>query len=396
MRAALLGPLLPRVELLARLSGAAGHDDRADVRRLEHPELGVGEVVGALGELEAEAQVRLVGAVPPHRLRVGHARERQRDLVADQLPDRGDDGLGEGDHVVLLGEAHLDVELGELGLPVGAEVLVAVAAGDLEVPLQAADHEQLLEQLRALRQGVPAAGLQACRNQEVAGSFRRRPGERGRLDLDEAPGVEHLARSPVDLAAQPQRLRRSRAAQVQVAVAQPRLLADLDVVVDLEGQRGGLAQDLDGRRDDLDLTCRQVGVGVPCGPLRHLSGHPEAVLAAQPVRHALVTDDHLDDTGGVAEVEEGHTPVITPPGHPAGQRDGLADVRGTQGAGLVGAEHGGVLRIGAEAGGVARTARDAGGQPTRAVRRAAAAAGRRRAAPTCRPGQRPGRRSGCP
>src|SRR3712207_7044962 len=46
--------------------------------------------------------------------------------------------------------SHLDVELGELRLPVGAEVLVAVAAGDLEVALGAGHHEQLLEQLRAL------------------------------------------------------------------------------------------------------------------------------------------------------------------------------------------------------------------------------------------------------
>ena len=36
--AALLGPVLPGVELLAGLGGAARHDDGADVRRLEHPE----------------------------------------------------------------------------------------------------------------------------------------------------------------------------------------------------------------------------------------------------------------------------------------------------------------------------------------------------------------------
>ena len=41
------------------------------------------------------------------------------------------------EHVVLVDEAHLDVELGELRLPVGAEVLVAVAARDLVVALHA-------------------------------------------------------------------------------------------------------------------------------------------------------------------------------------------------------------------------------------------------------------------
>ena len=98
---------------------------------------------------------------------------------------RGHDGLGQLVEVLLVGEAHLDVELGELRLPVGAEVLVAVAAGDLVVALHAGDHEQLLEQLRRLRQGVPVAGLQAHRHEEVAGALGRRAGERRRLDVEE-------------------------------------------------------------------------------------------------------------------------------------------------------------------------------------------------------------------
>ena len=80
---------------------------------------------------------------------------------------------------------HLDVELGELGLAVGAEVLVAVAAGDLVVALHAGDHEQLLEQLRGLRQGVPGARLQARGHQEVARALGRRAGEGRGLDLEE-------------------------------------------------------------------------------------------------------------------------------------------------------------------------------------------------------------------
>ena len=54
-------------------------------------------------------------------------------------------------------ERHLDVDLGELGLAVGAQVLVAEAARDLVVALDAADHEQLLEELRRLRQRVELA-----------------------------------------------------------------------------------------------------------------------------------------------------------------------------------------------------------------------------------------------
>jgi hypothetical protein len=58
----------------------------------------------------------------------------------------------------LTDERHLDVELGELGLAVGARILVAEAARDLHVAADAADHQDLLEDLRRLRQRVERAG----------------------------------------------------------------------------------------------------------------------------------------------------------------------------------------------------------------------------------------------
>ena len=64
-------------------------------------------------------------------------------------------------HVVGIGEAHLGVELHELELAIGAQVLVAQTARDLVVAIEAADHQQLLEQLRALRERVERAGRQA-------------------------------------------------------------------------------------------------------------------------------------------------------------------------------------------------------------------------------------------
>ena len=62
--------------------------------------------------------------------------------------------LEEADDVVLLHEAHLAVNLRELRLTVGAQVFVAEALGYLEVAVDAGYHEQLLQRLRALRQGV--------------------------------------------------------------------------------------------------------------------------------------------------------------------------------------------------------------------------------------------------
>ena len=54
----------------------------------------------------------------------------------------------------------------------------------------------------------------------------------------------------------------------------------------------------------------------------------------------LVADHDLDDAAGLAQVEERDPAVVAAAGHPAGEGDGLADVLGAQGAGVVGADHG--------------------------------------------------------
>ena len=59
-----------------------------------------------------------------------------------------------------VGEGHLHIELRQLLNAVGAEVLVPEAARDLEIALEAGDHEELLEDLRRLRQREEAAGLE--------------------------------------------------------------------------------------------------------------------------------------------------------------------------------------------------------------------------------------------
>ena len=79
-----------------------------------------------------------------------------------------------GEHVLLGDEAHLEIELIELaGRAVGAAVLVAEAGRDLEIAVEARDHQQLLELLRRLRQRVELAGMQPARHQEVARALGR-------------------------------------------------------------------------------------------------------------------------------------------------------------------------------------------------------------------------------
>ena len=115
---------------------------------------------GEFDEFHAETQVGLVGTEALLRVDPRHGLDRRNVFARDGFDRSGDSHRGRVEDVLLRCEAHLEVELHELELAVGAEVFVAQAARDLEVPVAAADHAQLLEQLRALRQHVERAGLQ--------------------------------------------------------------------------------------------------------------------------------------------------------------------------------------------------------------------------------------------
>ena len=236
--------------------------------------------------------------------------------------------------VVLVDEAHLEVELGELGLAVAAQVLVAEAAGDLEVAVDAGDHQQLLELLRALRQGVDAARLEARRDDEVAGALRRRLDERRRLDLDEAVRVVDLADGLDHAAAEQQAVGHRLAADVEVAVLEAEALVDRGVrLVDVEGRRLRLGQDR--RPRDARSSISPVGSFAFSVPARRGATSP-ATLTTNSLRTRLgdgvglgrlgPVDDDLGDPVAVAQVEEDQLPVVAAAVDPAGQAGVTAGV----------------------------------------------------------------------
>ena len=124
-------------------------------------------------DLHSESQVRLVGAVLRDGLGVGHAPKRPPDLDADLAEASGQGALDDLEDKRGRRERHLQVHLRELELAVGAERLVAEAAGDLDVAIEARDHQDLLEDLRRLRQGIELARVHTARDQEVPRALRR-------------------------------------------------------------------------------------------------------------------------------------------------------------------------------------------------------------------------------
>src|SRR6266550_1599837 len=191
LRAPLLGDPFEPFEVGAReLLGNAQETDGRRVR--EDAELGAARQLRHFLDLEPEAQVRLVRSIARLRLVPGHPLERALDLDVEAVaPDGSHRLLHQREDELLVGEGHLDVELRELLQAVGAEILVAEAARDLVVALEAGDDEQLLVDLRRLGQREEATRLQPRRDEEVTGPLGRRLAHDRRLDVDEA-GRFHL------------------------------------------------------------------------------------------------------------------------------------------------------------------------------------------------------------
>ncbi len=151
-----------------------------------------------------------------------------------------DEAFHQRHDLVLSQERRFDVELRELGLAIRAKVLVPEAAHDLVVAVEATHHQQLLEDLRGLRQRKELAGMRAGRHEVVARAFGRRLRQHRRLDVDELVVVEVLAHCARDRVTAAEPLLHHVAAKVDVAMLEPQLLADF--FVERERRRRGRIQ----------------------------------------------------------------------------------------------------------------------------------------------------------
>ena len=313
------------VDLLAGALEVRHHDGLDGIAR-KGREPAPGQQPGGVGEGQVDAQVRLVGAVPVHGLQEGDPLERglgRHVIRAVTGEDGGEHPLQHGEHIVLVGESHLHVQLVELaGGAVAPGVLVPEAGGNLEVLVKAGGHEQLLELLGGLGQGVELAGVLAGGDEVVPRPLGGGGGEDGGGDLQKSLAGHGGAQGGHHVAAQDDVVFHLRVAQVQIAVLEPLGLVRLPGAVDGEGQLvvPAAAQHLDPGGDDLDVAGGQLGVFAV--PLPDHALHRDGGLLVQPLdsgHHLLRLDDHLGGAVEVPEHQEGqvlaHLPDVLHPAH---------------------------------------------------------------------------------
>ena len=209
------------VILVDKALGVYHADTAADVfhRALEYLEAAALCDIGYIDKLQTETRIGLIRAETAHRLVVRHFAYLCGEFDAAALFENFSyEPVRKIHHLLLRDERHFHVYLRELGLTVGAQVLVAEAARYLIVFIRAAYHQQLFVELRRLRQGVKRAVLDTRRNKIIARALGRGLAEIRRFYLPKTVLMQITARNVHHFAAQPHDLRHLVGAEIEIAI----------------------------------------------------------------------------------------------------------------------------------------------------------------------------------
>ena len=135
------------VDLLARecsrriFSADCTHASARLNRAVKDRKAAAADYIGYVRNLKAVPRVGLVRAKARHALFKCHARQGQRNFNTLDLPHKAlDVTLDHLQNIARIDKRHLEVNLRELRLPVGAQVLVTQAAGKLHIPVKSGEH----------------------------------------------------------------------------------------------------------------------------------------------------------------------------------------------------------------------------------------------------------------
>ena len=169
--------------------------------------------------------------------------------------------------------------------------------------------------------------MNAARHEVVARAFRSGTGQHRRFDVDKALRVQITANAHGDLVTQTQVALHGRTAQVDNAVGQTHVFADV-FVVDLERRRSGGVQDFDFFGEDFDFAGNHFVVGCTFRTVAYAAGNAQNVFVAGRVGSGkcfgrIRVNHDLNDAFAVAQVDKNHTAVVASAVYPAFDGNGL-------------------------------------------------------------------------
>ena len=267
----------------------------------------------------------------------------------------GDHPFHDPDDILFGDEGHLHIDLREFRLTVRPEVLVAEAFDDLKIAVESGNHQQLLEDLRRLGEGVKHPLIHPAGDQVIAGPFRRALRQKGGFHLDESLAVKIVPRRGGDAAPQNQVLLDLGTPEIEVAVLETDVFGDLRRSIQHKGRRLRLVEDLQVIGQHLDLAGLQIGI---FHPLRSSADRPvdgQNEFAPDPSRplswQAALTSGlktTCDKSFPVPQIDKDDAAVIPAPVSPAHQDHflpgmGCIDISAVMGSFRVGQKVGQVV-----------------------------------------------------
>ena len=262
---------------------------------------------------QVNPQIRLVAAVKLHGFQIRNAPEgsgRRGMIRAVFREDRRKHLLQHGEHVILGGEGHLHVQLIELaGRTVAPGILVPETGGNLEIPVKAGGHQQLLKLLGRLGQCIEFSRVLPGGNQIIPGSLRGGSREDRRRDLQEALADHGAPKGGHHLGPEDDPVLHLRVPQIQIPVFQADAFIRLLAAVDLERQRviPALPEHLQAVRHHFDVS--GIHLWILAGPLPDDAGHRDHAF--------LVQGRDLGQQGGILHHQLGR--AVKVPEHHEGQ-----------------------------------------------------------------------------
>ena len=200
---------------------------------------------------------------------------------------------------------------------VGAGVFVAETGGDLEVAVDAANHEELLELLGGLREGIEFAWMQAGRDEKVASTLWGGVGKNRSGDFGEITLVHVITNEAIELRATLHEVLHGGATEVEEAVFETHFLGGFGtIVVGVDRERLGFVEEGEVFDDEFDGAGGDVGVDEVGSTFAHFAGGGENKFVADRFGKlegfcGFWSDDKLDDAGVVAEVDKNQATMIT-------------------------------------------------------------------------------------
>ena len=268
------------VELLAGVRCGTFGTNAADVGRfVEHTEAVPFQHVHQFHKTHVETCVGFIAAVEFHGVVPSHARQFGQVDAFYGLEQMAAHAFEHIQNVFLFDERHFAVYLRKFGLTVGTQIFVAETFHNLEIAVESADHQQLFQCLRTLRQSVELPLIHAARHHKIARAFGRGVDQYGRFHLQKSLFVEIAAHLESHFVAQFEIFAHARTPQVEVTIFHAQVVAAVGLVFDGERRRGSLVQHVQFGNDDFDIARGHIGIFAVA--LGHCTGYLNNVFAPE-------------------------------------------------------------------------------------------------------------------